>query len=73
MCTIRIFIAKILLQFQIKQEFHGDLAPLDPLPELYPGPTGDLGPEPQESAENKYLGHRMLFNSKINAVIEEKR
>jgi hypothetical protein len=29
-------------------------------------------PEPQESAENKYLGHRMLFNSKINAVIEEK-
>jgi hypothetical protein len=43
MCTIRIFIAKILLQFQIKQEFHGDLVPLDPLPELYPGPTGDLG------------------------------
>ena len=29
-------------------------------------------PEPQESAENKYLGHRMLFNSKINAVIKEK-
>jgi hypothetical protein len=29
-------------------------------------------PEPQESAENKYLGHRMFFNSKINAVIEEK-
>ena len=28
-------------------------------------------PEPQESTENKYLGHRMLFNSKINAVIEE--
>ena len=29
-------------------------------------------PEPQESAENKYVGHRILFNSKINAVIEEK-
>ena len=30
-------------------------------------------PEPQESAENKYLRHRMFFlNSKINAVIEEK-
>jgi hypothetical protein len=29
-------------------------------------------PEPPESAENKCLGPRMLFDSKINAVIEEK-
>ena len=29
-------------------------------------------PEPTESSENKCLSPGMLFNSKINAVIEEK-
>jgi hypothetical protein len=33
MCTI-IFIANIALQFQIKQELHGGLVPLDPEPDL---------------------------------------
>ena len=45
MCTI-IFIAKIPLQFQIKQELHRGLAPplpLDPLPGLCPGLAVDLG------------------------------
>ena len=56
MCTVydHFHSQNIPLQFQIKQELHGGLCPLDPLPGLCPGPTADLdGPRPLASLEKR--------------------